>query len=170
MDLIGGGATNYQEMLNFLGKKRPFVGSPFQMNFPEKYDNKDMEPLSMKPKKCNDEDPNYRCVCVDCPAVCPTLPDVKDSKYCHVGVLPCRALSVDVAKSNVTVVSPATTALLQNQIASSGILRMTLRLKWMPACRRSTHLIRPSLLTQTYPTVLMLAATQPSFSEIRLSG
>ena len=93
MDLIGGGATNYQEMLNFLGKKRPFVGSPFQMNFPEKYDNKDMEPLSMKPKKCNDEDPNYRCVCVDCPAVCPTLPDVKDSKYCHVGVLPCLSFA-----------------------------------------------------------------------------
>ncbi|KXJ97092.1 sterol-sensing domain of SREBP cleavage-activation-domain-containing protein [Microdochium bolleyi] len=43
----------------------------------------------MKPKQCNDEDPNFRCSCVDCPAVCPNLPDVDEAGSCHVGVLPC---------------------------------------------------------------------------------
>ncbi|CAM1505688.1 Fc.00g113250.m01.CDS01 [Cosmosporella sp. VM-42] len=89
MDLIGGGAKNYTEMLKFLGTKKPFVGSPFQINFPTEYSEPAMNPLDMKPKACNDEDPDYRCVCVDCPEVCPELPAVKDSKSCRVGVLPC---------------------------------------------------------------------------------
>ncbi|KAF7558471.1 hypothetical protein G7046_g5682 [Stylonectria norvegica] len=93
MDLIGGGAKNYTEMLKFLGTKKPFVGSPFQINFPTKYSEPDMAPLDMKPKKCNDEDPDYRCVCVDCPEVCPELPAVKDSKSCHVGLLPCLSFA-----------------------------------------------------------------------------
>lgn len=93
MDLIGGGAKNYQEMLKFLGDKKPLVGSPFQINFPEKYDDPKLAPVDMKPKKCNDEDPDYRCVCVDCPEVCPTLPEVKDARYCHVGVLPCLSFA-----------------------------------------------------------------------------
>lgn len=93
MDLIGGGATNYLDMLKFLGTQRAFAGSPFQMNFPDKYDQEDMAPLDMKAKKCNDEDPAYRCVCVDCPGVCPELPDVKDAKSCHVGVLPCLSFA-----------------------------------------------------------------------------
>ncbi|KAI6783569.1 Niemann-Pick type C-related protein-like protein [Emericellopsis cladophorae] len=93
MDLIGGGATDYHQLLKFLGTKKPFVGSPFQINFPEQYDEQDMEPLEMKPKKCNDEDPDYRCVCVDCPEVCPELPDVKETDSCHVGVLPCLSFA-----------------------------------------------------------------------------
>ena len=92
MDLIGGGAKNYTEMLKFLGDKKPFAGSPFQINFPTKYSDPELHPVDMKPKKCNDEDPDYRCVCVDCPEVCPTLPDVKDSKSCKVGLLPCLSL------------------------------------------------------------------------------
>lgn len=93
MDLIGGGAKNYTEMLKFLGDKKPFVGSPFQINFPTKYEEPDMGPLEMKPKKCNDENPDFRCVCVDCPEVCPTLPEVKDGKPCRVGVLPCLSFA-----------------------------------------------------------------------------
>lgn len=93
MDLIGGGAKNYHEMLKFLGDKKPLVGSPFQINFPEDYADHDMAPVSMKPKKCNDEDPDYRCVCVDCPEVCPELPDVKEARSCHVGLLPCLSFA-----------------------------------------------------------------------------
>lgn len=48
-----------------------------------------MSPQEMKPKKCNDEDPNFRCACVDCPDVCPELPAVKEANSCHVGILPC---------------------------------------------------------------------------------
>lgn len=43
MDLIGGGAKNYHEMLKFLGDKKPLVGSPFQINFPNKSSDHDME-------------------------------------------------------------------------------------------------------------------------------
>lgn len=93
MDLIGGGAKNYHEMLKFLGDKKPFVGSPFQINFPDEYSEPNMAPVDMKPKKCNDEDPAYRCVCVDCPEVCPELPDVKKHGACHVGVLPCLSFA-----------------------------------------------------------------------------
>ncbi|GAB0136100.1 hypothetical protein EsDP_00004417 [Epichloe bromicola] len=93
MDLIGGGAKNYHDMLKFLGDKKPLVGSPFQINYPESYEDPSMSPLDMTPKKCNDEDPNYRCVCVDCPDVCPKLPAVKESGSCRVGALPCLSFA-----------------------------------------------------------------------------
>ncbi|KAI5459254.1 sterol-sensing domain of SREBP cleavage-activation-domain-containing protein [Mariannaea sp. PMI_226] len=93
MDLIGGGAKNYTEMLKFLGDKKPLVGSPFQINFPTEYSEPKMHPLDMKPKKCNDEDPAYRCVCVDCPEVCPELPSLKNARSCHIGVLPCLSFA-----------------------------------------------------------------------------
>ncbi|EKJ70120.1 hypothetical protein FPSE_09646 [Fusarium pseudograminearum CS3096] len=93
MDLIGGGAKNYTEMLTFLGNKKPFAGSPFQINFPTQQKVPKLQPVDMKPKKCNDEDPNYRCVCVDCPEVCAKLPEVKDSKSCKVGLLPCLSFA-----------------------------------------------------------------------------
>ncbi|KAG6012794.1 hypothetical protein E4U43_007639 [Claviceps pusilla] len=93
MDLIGGGAKNYHDMLKFLGDKKPLVGSPFQINYPESYEDPGMGALDMTPKKCNDEDPDYRCVCVDCPQMCPKLPAVKKSGSCHVGVLPCLSFA-----------------------------------------------------------------------------
>ncbi|KAI1157985.1 patched family-domain-containing protein [Nemania serpens] len=88
MNFIGGGATNYTGLLKFLGKEQS-LGSPFQINFPQEYSEPGMSPREMKPKKCNDEDPNFRCACVDCPAVCPELPAVKEAGSCHVGILPC---------------------------------------------------------------------------------
>ncbi|KAK4101592.1 multidrug efflux transporter AcrB transmembrane domain-containing protein [Parathielavia hyrcaniae] len=92
MDLIGGGAKNYTELLRFLGRER-FGGSPFQINFPQSYAEPGMKPLPMKPKKCNDEDANFRCACIDCPAVCPELPDVEEAGSCHVGALPCLSFA-----------------------------------------------------------------------------
>lgn len=92
MNFIGGGATNYTQLLKFLGDEKA-IGSPFQMNFPTKYSEPGMAARDMKPKKCNDEDPNFRCACVDCPAVCPELPAVKETGSCHVGVLPCLSFA-----------------------------------------------------------------------------
>ncbi|KAI1265406.1 patched family-domain-containing protein [Xylariaceae sp. FL1019] len=88
MNFIGGGATNSSGFLKFLGKEQS-LGSPFQINFPREYFEPDMGALEMKPKKCNDEDPNFRCSCVDCPDVCPALKEVEKSGSCRVGVLPC---------------------------------------------------------------------------------
>ncbi|TVY82258.1 Niemann-Pick type C-related protein [Lachnellula suecica] len=94
MGFIGGGAKNYTDFLAFLGRKS-LLGSPFQINFPRpsNYSEPDTRALEMKPKKCNDEDENFRCACLDCPAVCPTLPEVKDAESCHVGVLPCLSFA-----------------------------------------------------------------------------
>ncbi|KAI9834070.1 MAG: hypothetical protein M1819_003355 [Sarea resinae] len=95
MDLIGGGAKNYTSFLKFLGDQKPF-GSPFQMNFPRPAgrENDGMKALGDKPKRCNDTDERYRCACVDCPAVCPELPEVTETKKCHVGLLPCLSFAV----------------------------------------------------------------------------
>ncbi|KAI0009383.1 patched sphingolipid transporter [Xylariaceae sp. FL0662B] len=92
IDFIGGGAKNYSQLLKFLGDEKA-IGSPFQMNFPDKYSEPHMAARDMKPKKCNDEDPNFRCSCVDCPAVCPELPDVDQAGSCRVGALPCLSFA-----------------------------------------------------------------------------
>ncbi|KAF5510660.1 NPC intracellular cholesterol transporter 1-related protein 1 [Colletotrichum siamense] len=92
MDFIGGGAKNYSQLLKFLGDEK-IIGSPFQINFPTSYTEPEMSPREMTPKKCNDEDPNYRCACVDCPSVCPELPAVKRPGECHVGLLPCLSFA-----------------------------------------------------------------------------
>ncbi|POS86734.1 hypothetical protein EPUL_001735 [Erysiphe pulchra] len=99
MDFIGGGASNYTELLKSLGKKNPTFGSPFQINFPEpnKYFERDMKPLPMAPKNCNDEDENFRCACVDCPSICPALTEIPHSKSCHVGRLPCLSFSAIIS-------------------------------------------------------------------------
>ena len=96
MAFIGGGAKNYTQFLAFLGKKQPFLGSPFQINFPrpkgrEKEGMEASDPVS---RACNDEDPTYRCACVDCPASCPELPSLNEEESCHVGLLPCLSFSV----------------------------------------------------------------------------
>ena len=94
MDFIGGGAKNYTAFLAFLGHKS-LLGSPFQINFPrpKDYPEPDMKPQLKSPNKCNDKDERYRCSCVDCPAVCPTLPEVSESGSCHVGMLPCLSFA-----------------------------------------------------------------------------
>ena len=95
MDFIGGGAKNYTEFLKFLGDKK-FLGSPFQINFPRPRGREldGMKASDIPTKACNDTDEAFRCTCVDCPAVCPTLPEIAAQKYCYVGVLPCLSFSV----------------------------------------------------------------------------
>jgi Niemann-Pick C1 protein len=100
MELIGGGAKNWKDFLKFLGKKNPPFGSPFQINFPSKDKlGEDMKEMHHAPKKCNDEDVAYRCACMDCPAVCPILPDVDEVKVCKVGSLRCWSFAVIVIYS-----------------------------------------------------------------------
>lgn len=101
MAFIGGGAQNYSEFLKFLGDKKIF-GSPFQINFLEKprYDDSNgLKPSDPRAYACNDTDPNYRCSCVDCPSVCPTLEPVHSVEYCHVGKLPCLSFAIIIIYS-----------------------------------------------------------------------
>ena len=90
MEFIGGGAKNFTDFLKFLGHKS-LLGSPFQINYPRpsEYPEEGMGALDLVPKKCNDEDENFRCSCVDCEASCPELPDVSEAGSCHIGLLPC---------------------------------------------------------------------------------
>lgn len=101
MTFIGGGAKNYSQFTAFLGHKST-LGSPFQINFleePRGPGAQGLEPADPKPKKCNDEDPEFRCRCVDCPASCPELPKVQDVEYCYVGRLPCLSFAVIIVYS-----------------------------------------------------------------------
>lgn len=95
IDFIGGGAKDYHQFLKFLGDKK-FLGSPFQINYRTEPadDSQGMEALPIHPRACNDADPAYRCSCVDCPDVCPELPEIKTEKQCHVGLVPCMSFSV----------------------------------------------------------------------------
>ena len=95
MDFIGGGAKNYTEFLDFLGEKK-FLGSPFQINFPRPAGKEvnGMQASDPPTKACNDSDEAFRCACVDCPAVCPALPEVHEQEYCYVGLLPCLSFAV----------------------------------------------------------------------------
>lgn len=99
MDLIGGGAKDYPAFLKFLGDEKPF-GSPFQMNFPAGDELKaPMKQMDESPKRCNDTDVAYRCACVDCPSVCPALPEVHTGKSCKIGVIPCLSFVVVILYS-----------------------------------------------------------------------
>ena len=101
MGFIGGGATNYTQFLKFLGDKK-FLGSPFQINFLEepRYEDKEgMEASDPRVYACNDTNPDFRCSCVDCPEVCPTLEPVSVVDYCHVGKLPCLSFAIIIVYS-----------------------------------------------------------------------
>jgi len=98
MDFIGGGAKNYTQMLKYLGDKKPFLGSPFQINFPRPGDMDlgDMETVLDDAKPCNSSDERYKCACVDCEAACPSLPAIEEVGSCHVGLMPCLSFAVVV--------------------------------------------------------------------------
>ncbi len=94
--LFFGNAKNYTQLLHFLGQKRVFGGSPFQINFPRPKDHefKDMKPILDDPKPCNTTDPDYRCACVDCEGSCTQLPKLTREQECSVGLLPCLSFGV----------------------------------------------------------------------------
>ncbi|KAJ7781498.1 patched family-domain-containing protein, partial [Mycena metata] len=91
MDLIGGGAKNYTSFLKFMGDEKPLLGSPFQMDFPLQTPS-EFAALNPPPRNCYDSDLGSRCPCIDCPSVCPTLPDIPapgSEPICHVGAITC---------------------------------------------------------------------------------
>jgi len=73
MNFMGGGATNGQEWLDFLGtvkdKRVPPVGSPFQLNFNPGGNSTpvppEITPAQEKLPSCGD--PLFMCSCADCP-------------------------------------------------------------------------------------------------------
>jgi Niemann-Pick C1 protein len=78
MDFFGG-ATDADSLLKFLGDKRDYIGSPFQINFPHLKESSNgtqtpPSPLDTLARNCDDEELLSRCACTDCPAVCATLP------------------------------------------------------------------------------------------------
>lgn len=103
MDLIGGGARNASAFLKYMGDYRPGLGSPFQISIPDTTRDDDddddvpatIQPLAYAPLDCADNDLAARCTCIDCPRVCPTLPDVPPPRgphappSCTVGAVSC---------------------------------------------------------------------------------
>lgn len=105
MDLIGGGAKDADGFLKYMGDKKPGLGSPFQINFPETKSKapdwwpNGIEPLRLKPLDCSANDLAARCTCVDCPSVCTTLPYVPPPRapnepVCKVGAVSCLTFSL----------------------------------------------------------------------------
>ncbi|KAG8906478.1 hypothetical protein FRB99_006793 [Tulasnella sp. 403] len=89
MDFIGGGAKNYSAFLQYMGKERPGLGSPFQIDFPPPPNDAG---LDFQARSCADNDPGSRCACIDCPSVCAVLPDrppPNSDPVCHVGAVTC---------------------------------------------------------------------------------
>lgn len=87
MELIGGGATNYQEFLQYIGDEKPMLGgSPFQMNFD--YDSTTAMNISAYP--CNDD--VYKCACVDCGVSCPELEPLNPPDSCKMWGIQCVSL------------------------------------------------------------------------------
>jgi Niemann-Pick C1 protein len=100
MDLIGGGAKDYSSFFKFLGDEKP-IGSPFQINFPLSSPPQFL-PLDKVPRNCADSDLSSRCTCIDCPSICPSLPDVplpNAGPSCHVGTLSCLSFILIVTYS-----------------------------------------------------------------------
>ncbi|KZS97752.1 multidrug efflux transporter AcrB transmembrane domain-containing protein, partial [Sistotremastrum niveocremeum HHB9708] len=90
LDLMAPGAKDYKGLFAKLGQES-VLGSPFQINFPESAA-QELAPLNLTPRSCTDSALDSRCPCVDCPAVCPTLPDLPppgSESSCSVGSLSC---------------------------------------------------------------------------------
>lgn len=101
MDFIGGGAKNYTQFLKYLGDKKPFLGSPFQIDFPRPGEDfgDGMKTILDAAIPCNTTDELYRCACIDCEGSCPKLPEVEQAQVCHVGLLPCLSFGVVITYS-----------------------------------------------------------------------
>ncbi|RPD67274.1 multidrug efflux transporter AcrB transmembrane domain-containing protein [Lentinus tigrinus ALCF2SS1-7] len=90
MDLLGGGAKNYHEFLEFMGEEKD-MGSPFTINFPTSIPS-EMSPLNVTARNCYDNDLGSKCTCIDCEQVCQALPEIPPPNAeptCHVGLVSC---------------------------------------------------------------------------------
>lgn len=91
MDLIGGGAKDWLGMVRFMGTKRPFAGSPIQIDFPPvEHNSTAMARYDEDGRQCNDTAIDAHCACVDCEASCPVLEKVPEEEpECYIGQLKC---------------------------------------------------------------------------------
>ncbi|KAF9449887.1 multidrug efflux transporter AcrB transmembrane domain-containing protein [Macrolepiota fuliginosa MF-IS2] len=100
MDFIGGGAKDYRAFFKFLGDEKP-LGSPFQIDFPTTPP-PEVSPYNAPPRNCYDNDLTSRCNCIDCSAICPTLPPVplpNAGPTCVVGSLSCLSFILIITYS-----------------------------------------------------------------------
>lgn len=103
MDLLGGGATDADGFLKYMGDEKPLLGSPFQINFPHLDKAKPNithgppEPFNARPRSCSDPDLSARCACVDCPDVCTALPHLDPptrQDICTIGAVSCYSFAL----------------------------------------------------------------------------
>jgi Niemann-Pick C1 protein len=117
MDFIGGGATEWHGMLSYMGKKRPGLGSPFQIDFPplNQTPSEGMDRYNENGRPCNDTDAAYRCACVDCQAVCPILPPAPgEQPDCRIGLLRCWSFAMLITYATILVLG-ATLLIARNK-------------------------------------------------------
>ncbi|KAI7865570.1 sterol-sensing domain of SREBP cleavage-activation-domain-containing protein [Spinellus fusiger] len=108
MDFIGGGAKNWHEMAVFMGKRRPGLGSPFQIDFPVVPTEPPQGIVRMNAKTipCNATETDYQCSCIDCGDMCPVLPPtLGDVPECKVGTVSCWGFSMVMTYLLILVVS-----------------------------------------------------------------
>jgi len=92
MTFIGGGATNYQELLVYLGTPK-VMGSPFPIEFPFTDIPAEVVPMDASGKPC--DDPVYNCSCVDCTKMCPLLAPIPEEREpCMVGSIRCLSFGL----------------------------------------------------------------------------
>ncbi|KAF9534386.1 patched family-domain-containing protein [Crepidotus variabilis] len=100
MDLIGGGAKDYHGFFKFLGEEKA-LGSPFQIDFPSS-PSPEFSSLNRTARSCSDSDLLSRCTCIDCPTICPTMPDVPipgSGPTCQIGGLTCLSFILTITYS-----------------------------------------------------------------------
>ncbi|KAF9428191.1 hypothetical protein BGZ94_003123 [Podila epigama] len=102
MDMIGGGADNWHDMVTFMGRDDIPMGSPFKINFPLNDPTNTLTPFVGITRQCNDTDVRYRCACVDCLPVCPVLPPTPDE------VPPCKVFGVSCWSFSLTFIYTVT--------------------------------------------------------------
>ncbi|KAF7725941.1 hypothetical protein EC973_009178 [Apophysomyces ossiformis] len=108
MDFIGGGAKGWHDMVTYMGMKRPLLGSPFQIDFPDMKSTPrhGMDRYNNDGRRCNDGDADYRCACVDCESSCPVLPPTAAERpECYIGLLRCWSFSMVMTYSLILILS-----------------------------------------------------------------
>ncbi|KAG0221774.1 sterol-sensing domain of SREBP cleavage-activation-domain-containing protein [Mortierella sp. GBAus27b] len=158
MELIGGGAKNWREMVTFMGKEREPLGSPFQIDFPVKDPTETLKPFEGITRQCNDTDVQYRCACVDCQPVCPVLPPTPgEQPPCKVFGVSCWSFSLTFVYT-VTLGAAIAMFVIRKRISSAKDL-----IGFEPVTRHdedededSQHLLDPDQYTSRYVVSALL--------------
>jgi len=158
MDLIGGGAKNWRDMVTFMGREREPLGSPFQIDFPVEDPTDTLKPFEGTTRQCNDTDVQYRCACVDCLPVCPVLPPTPDEKPpCKVFGVSCWGFSLTFIYT-VTLGAAIAMFVIRKRISSAKDL-----IGFEPVTRHeedededSQHLLDPDQYTSRYVVSALL--------------